>query len=181
MVLITLICLIILFLLYFYRHPKQKISINNFDIVYSPAYGRIMDIKTEDNKIFIAVFLSPFDVHYSFAPVSGQITEVKYDATGKFELAYDLNKSKQNEKLIYTITNKNGEFKIYLIAGKLVRRIQPIGKLNQNINSGETIGLIHFGSRIDIIIPNADKFKLMVNKNDYVRGNNTILGVKKYE
>lgn len=174
---VIIILILIIFILYFYRNPKQKISTNNFDIVYSPAYGKIMDIKIDEDKLFIAIFLSPFDVHYQFAPISGEIVNLKYDSTGQFELAYDLNKSKNNEKSIYTIRNKRGDFIIYQIAGNLVRRIETIGKLNQNINSGETLGLIHFGSRVDIIIPNANKFKIMVNKGDYVFGSHSMLGL----
>jgi phosphatidylserine decarboxylase len=97
------ICLIISFLLFFYRYPfwlKQVININN-NFVYSPAFGKIMTITKEKNgDVFIAIFLSPLDVHYQFSPIDGNITQLDYDANGKFELSYNLNKSKDNEKSI---------------------------------------------------------------------------------
>ncbi len=162
---------------YFYRLPKQKIIPNNFDIVYSPAYGEIMEIKNESEYIYLAIFLSPFDVHYQFAPISGQFTEIKYDSTGQFNLAYELNKSNDNEKIIYSLENKRGKFIIYLIAGYLVRRISNFTEINKTVYSGETIGLIHFGSRVDIKIPNKN-FKLDPNiKVGYkLNGTHSVIG-----
>lgn len=167
--------LIILFFSYFYRKPSQIIHNNNLDYVYSPAYGRIMDIKERDDDIYIAIFLSPFDVHYQYVPINGKILDVKYDANGKFNLAYDLNKSRDNEKTIITLKNKHGIFTIYQIAGFLVRRISPMIKKSQLVKTGMTLGLIHFGSRVDIIIPK-NNFKLLVKKGMYMNGTNTILG-----
>jgi len=157
---IYLTCFLLIgFFFYFYRLPEQKIISNNFDIVYSPAYGEIMDIKFESDYIYLAIFLSPLDVHYQFAPISGQFTKINYDSTGQFNLAYELNKSNDNEKIIYTLENSRGKFIIYLIAGYLVRRISNFSDINKPIDSGETIGLIHFGSRVDIKIPNKN-FKI---------------------
>ena len=169
----------ILLYLFFYRFPKPIIRKNNFDHVYSPAFGKIMKIiRQSDNTLFIAIFLSPLDIHYQFCPVSGIIKDFKYDRTGQFELAYELNKSNNNEKVITTIQNKHGDFKIYQIAGFLVRRISSYIEKNKNttIDSGEAIGLIHFGSRVDIIIPKATEFNLKVKEGDYVNGFNTMLG-----
>ncbi len=174
-IIFILILLFVLFLFYFYRLPQQTKLKNNFNTVYSPAYGKVMDIKFEEDYIYVAIFLSPFDVHYQFAPISGKITEIKYDPTGQFNLAYELNKSNQNEKMIYQLENKRGKFIIYLIAGFLVRRISNLTLLNNNVNTGDTIGLIHFGSRVDIKIPK-NNFNLKVKVNDKVYGSNTILG-----
>jgi phosphatidylserine decarboxylase len=171
------IYILIICVLYFYRCPSQKIHLNNYNIVYSPAYGKIMEIKKENNKIFIAIFLSPLDVHYQFVPISGKITDIIYDNTGQFNLAYDINKSRYNEKVIYNISNPNGIFTVYQIAGFMVRRITQMVNKYDNINAGELLGLIHFGSRVDIIIPNADKFKLQVKKNDYLKGTKSIIGI----
>ena len=166
-------------LLFFYRYPfwiKPKIDTTD-DKVYSPAFGRIMNIKKEDNgDYFIAIFLSPLDIHYQFAPIAGKITDIQYDATGKFELAYDLNKSRDNEKSIFTIENRHGQFKVYQIAGKLVRRISRFREVGEVVSTGQVLGLIHFGSRVDIIIPNRDdKFVPMVNVDERVTMD-TVLG-----
>ena len=174
------ICLIISFLLFFYRYPfwlTQVININN-NFVYSPAFGKIMTITKEPNgDVFIAIFLSPLDVHYQFSPIDGNITQLDYDANGKFELSYNLNKSKDNEKSIYTIESSRGTFKVFQIAGKLVRRITTFKKPQDNVKTGDLLGLIHFGSRVDIIIPNStDTFKINVQIGDRVN-NQTVLGM----
>lgn len=166
-----------LFLIFFYRKPTLKIIQYNEDIVYSPGYGTIMDITyNKDNTIRIPIFLSPFDIHYQIYPISGILTNILYDNTGKYELAYKVNKSNKNEKAIHTILNKHGEFKIFQIAGTLVRRISYFNKPITKINTGEFLGMIHFGSRVDIIIPNANRFNLSVKKGDKVSGIETILG-----
>lgn len=165
----------LLIILYFYRCPYQNIIKNNYDIIYSPAYGRIMEVKRKNNKLFIAIFLSPFDVHYQFAPVSGKIKNIIYDNNGHYELAYDLNKSKNNEKVIYTIDNPNGDIIVYQIAGYMVRRITPMVQIHDNIDTGNILGLIHFGSRVDLIIP-VQNFNLLVKKGDYLRGSHSIIG-----
>jgi phosphatidylserine decarboxylase len=174
---ITFIIIILLLLAFFYRYPKETIRVNNEDRVYSPAYGKIMSIKLrEDNTLYIAIFLSPLDIHYQFFPISGKVKNITYDHTGKFELAYELNKSNDNEKCIHVISNKHGDFVVYQIAGFLVRRITYYDKIGNNYESGEKMGLIHFGSRVDIIIPNADKFKLQVKEGERVSGSESLLG-----
>jgi phosphatidylserine decarboxylase len=176
MIVFIVILIIILLLLFFYRHPTPIIRKSNEDYVYSPAFGRIMKISRQDDKLFISIFLSPIDVHYQYCPISGVVSDFKYDATGNFKLAYELNKSNDNEKAITTITNKHGNFIIYQIAGYIVRRISTFVKKSDLVDSGETIGLIHFGSRIDIIIPNAHEFDCKVSEGEYVSGFNTLLG-----
>jgi phosphatidylserine decarboxylase len=172
-----LIFVILFFLAFFYRYPTETIREGNVDQVYSPAYGKIMSIKRrDDNTLYIAIFLSPLDIHYQFFPVSGKVKDITYDHTGKFELAYELNKSNENEKCIHVINNKHGDFVVYQIAGFLVRRISYYDTIDKDYNSGEKLGLIHFGSRVDLIIPKADMFKLYVKEGDYVSGSKSMIG-----
>ena len=169
-----IVCLIVGALFFFYRFPKERTH-SEADKVYSPAYGRIMKItKQEDGTLYIAIFLSPLDIHYQFFPVSGYVKQVDYDHTGKFELAYELNKSNANEKCIHVINNEYGDFTIYQIAGFLVRRISPYDKVGQTAVSGKCMGLIHFGSRVDIIIPQEYRFKLRVKEGDYVEATSVL-------
>ena len=174
MILLNFFTFIILVILFFYRKPKLFIQRNNYDKVYSPAHGTIINIKEDTTHIFIAIFLSPLDIHYQFYPVSGKVTSIVYDNTGKYELAYNINKSKDNEKCIHTIINSNGEFKVYQIAGYFVRRISYYDKPNTNVTSGDILGLIHFGSRVDVLIPKHN-FKLLVKEKEKVN-NKTLLG-----
>lgn len=176
MTFIVILLIMIALIIYFYRCPTPIIRENNEDDIYSPAFGKILKIEQTENRIFIAIFLSPFDIHYQFLPVSSIVKDVKYDYTGKFKLAYELNKSNENEKVITTLTNKHGDIIIYQIAGLLVRRITSFCNQNKYMNSGEKMGLIHFGSRVDIIIPKTSNFKLYVDEGDYVEGFNTLIG-----
>ncbi len=176
MKLVFLIFLLLTFIAWFYRYPNKTImSCDNR--VYSPAFGRIMDISPlESNRLHIAIFLSPLDIHYKFFPVCGIITKIIKDSTGKFELANNLNKSRDNEKVITSISTKCGIIDVYQIAGKLVRRIKNKNLVGSYVRTGEDLGMIQFGSRVDIIIPNSDKFVIKVKKGDYVKGTLTILG-----
>ena len=176
-IILSVVILMILLLAFFYRFPGDRlIQPGDANKVYSPAFGRIMKITEQsDGTLYIAIFLSPLDIHYQFFPVSGTVKRVDYDHTGKFELAYELNKSNQNEKCIHVIHNEFGDFTIYQIAGFLVRRISHYDTLGQSATSGQCMGLIHFGSRVDIIIPQSHRFQLKVGEGDYVR-NDTCLG-----
>lgn len=176
-----IIIIIVIALLFFYRYPFW-LNLEHVDerAVSCPAYGKIMDIRQQENgDYYIAIFLSPFDIHYQFSPVDGEIIDKQYDATGKFELAYELNKSHENEKAIYTIRNRYGygDIKVFQIAGTLARRITSICNVHDEIRRGDPMGLIHFGSRVDIIIPNGNiPFQLNNIKKGETVSPNTILG-----
>jgi phosphatidylserine decarboxylase len=173
-----ILIILLLCLIYFYRYPKKILRGMDEKFVFSPAYGTIYDIQrnSRDNTLFIAIFLSPLDIHYQFTPISGVVEQVQYDYNGNFELAYDLNKSRNNEKVITSISNSRGVFKVYQIAGFLVRRISNDLHENQKVESGTDLGLIHFGSRVDLIIPNASSFNLLARVGQTVNGSHSIIG-----
>lgn len=175
LIILILLLTISLFVIYFHRKPRQKVSTST-NVVHSPAYGKIMSIKNENNKIYIAIYLDLKDVHYQFSPVVGKITDIKHDKTGKFNLAYELNKSNDNEKAIYTIENEKGKFYVYQIAGKYVRRISVYKKKDDTVKIGNTLGLIHFGSRVDLVIENTNNFELLVKEGDYMSGSYSVIG-----
>jgi len=179
---LAIILLFGLVILYFYRKPNVvKIPINEPDLVVrAPCYGRVLSAKYEpkNNTFFIAIFLSPFDIHWQSNPIDGTVTDVVYDPSGKYELAYDLNKSKNNEKAITTYKTIDGQhgLKLVQIAGYFVRRIQTFVKQGQGVKKGDLMGLIHFGSRVDLIIDQGDRFVCEVKQGDSVYGANTVLG-----
>jgi phosphatidylserine decarboxylase len=109
--------------------------------------------------------------------MSGIITSQIYDNTGKFNLAYDLNKSKYNEKVITTLHNSfiNDDIEIYQIAGFFVRRIENEKYDNKFIIIGSKLGMIRFGSRVDLVLPSKG-LRLDVKENDYVNGPYTKIG-----
>jgi len=175
--LLAIVGLTVAFFLYFYRKPQITLRSNERDIIRSPAFGHIMDVTyQDDNTIFIAIFLSPFDIHYQLHPCNAVIESVQYDPTGQFNLAYDLNKSRENEKCITGYTTRFGTLFVYQIAGFLVRRVKTYVHPGDVAISGDYLGMIQFGSRVDIIIPSADRFTLRVKKGDYMNGSDTIIG-----
>ena len=173
-----ILILVLMCLIYFYRYPKKILRGMDEKFVFSPAYGTVYNIQRDINadEITIAIFLSPLDIHYQFIPISGVVEHIEYDHTGRFELAFNLNKSRHNEKVITSIRNSKGLFKLYQIAGFFVRRVANDLTIGQKVESGEDLGLIHFGSRVDITIPNASKFTLFASRDQYVNGSESILG-----
>ena len=178
MIIIKIIIFLIIFIIYFYRNPKicsnKNLLINNY--IVSPSFGTVMDIIDNIDNYHICIFLSPVDVHIQYFPTSGYISNIIYDDVGKYELAYKVNKSKYNEKCIHTLNTKYGDIIIYQIAGFFVRNIQHYKKIGDSFNISQKLGMINFGSRVDIILPKISNYgvcKLMINKNNYLKGGTT--------
>ena len=161
--------------LYFYREEPLYIR-SNSDTLFSPSYGTIKSIVYKDNTIFIAIFLSPLDIHYQYIPIDGTLIKTDYDKTGNYALAYELNKSNDNEKAIHYLQTKHGTVVIYQICGFLTRRIQYYIKPEQQVKTGERLGIIKLGSRVDIIIPNANNFLMNVSLNQKLYGSSSKIG-----
>lgn len=167
---------------FFYRrssHPLRPVKSDEKTVhVWAPTHGTVMCINSipgETARWHVAFFLSPLDEHYQYHPVGGKVQSVEYDATGRFELAFDLNKSVKNEKAIHTVRNDRGVFVTTQIAGMIARRIEYHDKANDVVVAGQRLGVIHLGSRVDLELP-ADSFEFDVKVGDYVRGSNTLIG-----
>ncbi len=171
-----LACLIV-FSLYFFRDP-QRIPPNT-DGFLAPADGKIVQIrKIEDNELGkawqISIFLSIWNVHSQRVPLSGTVLLKKYNP-GKFYAAFKHKTSKDNEQMSVLFEGEKGnKFKIKQIAGWIARRIINYMEPKNNVERGERLGFIRFGSRVDIIVP--EKFQLDVSLGDIVTGNQTIIG-----
>ena len=168
---------ITVFSLYFFRDP-QRIP-PNADGFLAPADGKIVQImEIEDNELGkawqISIFLSVWNVHSQRVPLSGKVLSKKY-IPGKFFAAFKPKASKDNEQTSVLFEGEKGnKFKIKQIAGWIARRIINYMEPKQNVERGERLGFIRFGSRVDIIVP--EKFKLDVSLGDIVTGNQTIIG-----
>lgn len=160
-----------LFFIYFYRKPRlQIIRTGNTADMYSPCFGTVKKVEylPKTNQLFVAVFLSPLDIHYQYMPIRGTIRDIKHDDQGVYHLAFDMEKSKDNEKMIYTIDTANGPLILYQIAGFLVRRIVTDLSVGNTYETGEQLGMIKFGSRVDLLIPNGNRFT--INRNNLFVG-----------
>jgi len=142
------------FVLYFFRDPERAIPAG--DIVVSPADGRVVDLRQVENggerQWRISIFLSLFDVHVNRAPMSGVIREISYKP-GRFRIASKAEASLENEQNKVTIEGKHLTITFKQIAGLLARRIVFCKKIGDRVACGERVGLIKFGSRVDLFLP----------------------------
>tara|TARA_B100001769_G_C21976993_1_gene525398 strand:+ start:16 stop:663 length:648 start_codon:yes stop_codon:yes gene_type:complete len=144
---------------YFFRDP-DRVIIENDDYLVSPADGEVIVVEEVDgpkelnleNKKFkkISIFMNVFDCHVNRTPCSGKIQEILYKP-GKFLNASFDKASEDNERNYYKIIdNNNNEVIVVQIAGLIARRIVCESSKDQDLNQGERIGMIRFGSRVDI-------------------------------
>ena len=148
---------------YFFRDPERQ-SINDDNYLVSPADGEIIKVEEADgpkelnmeSKKFtkISVFMNVFDCHVNRSPCSGKVSEILYKP-GKFINASMDKASEDNERNYYKITNPAGEDIIVVqIAGLIARRIVTETVENSQLQQGERIGMIRFGSRADLYFEN---------------------------
>jgi phosphatidylserine decarboxylase len=175
-----LLIILSIYIFYFFRDPKRYVPVE--DVVVSPADGIITYIgaskgpELSDNNqdfIKISIFLNIFNVHVNRLPTNGVIKKITY-IHGKFINA-SLDKSSQdNERNIICLENNNKDiFYITQIAGLIARRIICDIKEKQKVIKGHRFGIIKFGSRVDLYLPN--HYKLMVSKGQNVLAGETII------
>jgi phosphatidylserine decarboxylase len=156
-----LILLLLAFTIFFFRDPPREIQ----DGIVSPADGRIDFIENQR----IEIFMSPFDCHINRSPVAGKVERIVYKK-GKFIPAYRREDfAERNE--IY-IRNNEGVFKVTQIAGFFARRIKCYVKEGDWIEKGEKIGMIKFGSRVCVDLP--EKYRITRKIGEKVRAGETI-------
>ena len=168
------------YIIYFFRDPNRTIPLDSF--IVSPADGTITYIgdannpfDIENNNLLytkVSIFLSIFDVHVNRMPIDGTIKEIKY-IPGKFINATLDKSSEQNEKNIIKISNGNYDYFVVQIAGLIARRIVCNVNKNQDLKKGERIGIIKFGSRVDLYLPKSNK--VLVSRGQKVIGGETII------
>ena len=148
---------------YFFRDP-ERISINDENYLSSPADGEVLmvhevdgpkELGLEDRKFTkISIFMNVFDCHVNRSPCEGKISEIIYKP-GKFLNASLDKASEDNERNYYKIKNNQGEDIIVVqIAGLIARRIVCESSKDQDLQQGERIGMIRFGSRADVYFEN---------------------------
>ena len=166
-IILVLLVIALILLVIFYRYkPHDKRYGDN--IIISPAEGTVTYLKQNDDKINISIYLNFLNNHTQIYPVNGLLLKTIYDNTGKFGLANDVRKSRLNEKKIHTIKMENGiEVKISQIAGFFVRRIVSAKNANERVMAGEYLGMIKFGSRVDLEFE-GDISKIMIKENQTI-------------
>ena len=163
-------------MMFMYRVPFRIIRYPK-NLLVSPCDGRVMSIlELNDITTHVAIYLNLLDSHVQWSPVNGVVLSTVHKP-GTFNPAYMFHKSRYNERIetIIYVPAIDDEIKIVQIAGQLARRIVNYKEKNDRVERGELIGMIKFGSRVDLFIPH-NKIDLLINVGDTVFGNKTIIG-----
>ncbi|HMX41305.1 MAG TPA: phosphatidylserine decarboxylase family protein [Saprospiraceae bacterium] len=168
-----------LIVLQFFRNPVREVMVADQNIVYAPADGRICVIEEvmeaeyfHSKRLQVSIFMSPFNVHVNRNPVSGIVNYFRYHP-GKYLVAWHPKSSTENERT--TVVYGLGETEILMrqIAGAMAKRIKwYIGEGDQ-VEQGNDMGFIKFGSRVDLFLPLDAKIEVLMNQQ--VRGNKTVI------
>ena len=171
--------LLALFFLQFFRDPERAIP-SGIGLIVSPGDGKVTEttliLPPEGDRQRISIFLSVFNVHVNRAPISGVLSRVSYQK-GKYLNAMNPDSADQNEQNVVTVKGHGKDEGIEVvfkqIAGLLARRIVFNFKAGDRVERGQRVGLIKFGSRVDVVLP-ADAI-LRVKIGDNVKGGATVL------
>lgn len=169
--------LLALFCLYFFRDPDR--SIPDGPVAVSPADGKVVGIIGDGagaECTRISIFLNIFDVHVNRAPIAGKITNVEY-TQGQFLVASREIASSQNERNTVTISGDSTSVRFAQIAGLIARRIVFYKKPGDAVAKGERVGLIKFGSRVDIFL--GPEWEIKVQPGERVSGGSSILAQRR--
>ena len=163
---------------FFFRDTKRKISSKHQDFL-SPADGTVLSIQNyQDPKIGsakkISIFLSVLNVHRQWVPLNSKVVDTHYNPGTFFGAFLDKASEKNEQTSIYFSDNENNIYRIKQIAGFVARRIVNHMNPNSDVNQGENLGFIKFGSRVEIIVPS--NFKVNVEKGMKVKGCKTVIG-----
>ena len=178
LILSVLIIFLLVFTFNFFRDP-ERVTPAGENIVISPADGTVLFIKDVTEEKFlkgkakqISIFMSPLNVHVNRVPISGKVEYLQYHK-GEYLVAYDDKASELNERNEIGITGKIGKVLYTQIAGFVARRIISELKLGDEEVVGNRFGMIKFGSRVDVIVP--ETFTTSLKKGDKVFAGETIL------
>jgi phosphatidylserine decarboxylase len=165
-----------LLVLNFFRDPDRAITSEPGALV-SPADGRVVQIVVEEFAgrpvRRVSIFMSPLDVHVNRSPIAGTVREVTYHK-GFFHVASLDRASIENEQNVFTVEGPDGTVVVKQIAGLLARRIVFWKRPGDALARGERVGLIKFGSRVDVLVDPAVEIRVKVG--DHIRAGSDILG-----
>lgn len=177
-ILSTFLFLFFLFCLYFFRNPRRR-SKETGDILVSPADGHVTEINEiveqeflKGEAVRVAIFMSPADVHVNRAPCEGVVERVEH-RRGDFALAFRKDIDKENERNYILLKCGLEHMLIVQIAGFLARRIICYLAAGTPVKQGDVIGMIAFGSRVDIYVPKG--YEIVVRLNEKVKAGQTTL------
>ncbi len=163
------------FILWFFRDPPREIPLDPNTVV-SPADGQVLEIVAEplDGRTGsrISIFLAIWNVHVNRSPMEGKLARVDY-RPGRFHMAMKAAASTENEQNVIRLSTPRGEIVFKQIAGLIARRVILWKKVGDSVARGERVGLVRFGSRVDVWLP--AEVEIVVKRGDHVAGGSSIL------
>ncbi|MBU1229700.1 MAG: phosphatidylserine decarboxylase family protein [Proteobacteria bacterium] len=165
----------------FFRDP-ERVAPEDPDAVVSPADGRVIKVDFAPDPVsgqmrqVVCVFMNVFDVHVNRAPVEGSVELIRYVPGKYFNASLD-KASQDNERNILVLARGAERFTVVQIAGLIARRIVCWAEAGDILRRGERFGLIKFGSRVDLYLPDGYAVKVYVGES--VRAGETALAVRK--
>ncbi len=170
----------IAFVIQFFRNPRRPIPKVSDRLIYAPADGKVVVIEKvhvkeyfNDYRIQVSIFMSTWNVHVNRVPIKGKVAYLQYHP-GNFLVAWHPKSSTENERNTLVIQGYNGKVMIRQIAGAVARRIRQYLHPNEEVQQGQELGFIKFGSRVDLLLPLDTKVEVKVG--DKVKGNLTVIG-----
>ncbi len=173
---------VFLFSFWFFRDPDRYIDMEeeNHRAIISPADGKVIkaemyldeEYRMEESQI-VSIFMSVFDVHVNRYPVKGKVEYVNYKK-GKFMAAWNDKASEFNEQAVVGILSGENRITVKQIAGLIAKRIVCYADVGDEVEQGHKMGLIKFGSRVDLILPINCELKVKVG--DRVKAGQTVIG-----
>ena len=167
-----------LFVTWFFRDPERSVP-EDPNAIVSPGDGKIVEIISEKDPLLdeaytrVSIFLNVFNVHVNRVPISGKIQATRYNP-GKFFNAASHKASLDNEQSAILLNNGHVTILVKQIAGLIARRIVCWAKEGDEYQRGQRFGLIRFGSRVDIFLPEGTDIKVEIG--DIVSGGSSIIG-----
>jgi phosphatidylserine decarboxylase len=173
----VVLVLLALFVFSFFRDPDRVIP-SEPGAVVSPGDGRVVVVTEEENNgrpgRRVSIFLAVWNVHVNRSPAAGTITTLEY-RPGKFLAAMRERASVENEQNVFTLSTDAGELVFKQIAGLIARRVVSWKKAGENVARGERIGLVRFGSRVDLWVPK--EAEILVKVGESVKGGSSVLAM----
>jgi phosphatidylserine decarboxylase len=168
-------CLLAFFFLWFFRDPERAIP-QDAGAVVSPGDGKVTEVATvtvgSEQQTRISIFLSVFNVHVNRSPITGVIRDVRYQR-GQYLNAMNKASAELNEQNIVTVEGDGHRVIFKQIAGLLARRIVFYPKAGDRLERGQRVGLIKFGSRVDVVLEGSALVNVKVG--DRVQGGASVL------
>ncbi len=162
-----------LFFVAFFRDPERKIVFSP-EFVLSPADGVVREVEETGEGVKFSIFMSVFDCHVNRAPYTGIVLDIKREGKG-FKAAFSRD-SLHNVKNVISFDTACGVMELAQITGLIARRIACWVDVGDRVEAGQRIGMIYFGSRVDLFVPG--RWEPLVKKGTRVKAGETFLGKK---